>query len=128
MENNETFKMTYSAQQQEEIQQIRQKYVPKEPDKMEQLRALDASVTQKATTVSLIVGILGTLIMGIGMSLAMSDFGAALGTWAMPVGVGAGILGIAILACAYPLYNRTLKKQRARIAPQILRLTDELSK
>lgn len=128
MENNETFKMTYSAHQQEEIQQIRQKYIPKEPDKMEQLRALDASVTRKATTVSLIVGILGTLIMGIGMSLAMSDFGAALDSWAMPVGIGAGILGIAILACAYPLYNRTVKKERAKIAPQILRLTDELSK
>jgi len=39
-----------------------------------------------------------------------------------------GIIGMAVLAVAYPLYNRTLKKERERIAPEILRLTDELMK
>ena len=126
MENKDTFKMTYSAQQQEEIHQIREKYAPKEPSKMERLRALDAGATQKATMVSIVVGVVGTLIMGMGMSLAMSEFGALLGSAAFPVGVVLGILGMAILALAYPIYNRTLKKERAKIAPEILKLTDEL--
>lgn len=128
MENKDTFKMTYSAPQQEEVNQIRQKYAPKEPDKMEQLRALDASVEKKATAVSIAVGVIGTLILGIGMSLAMSDFGAILGSAAFIVGIIIGIVGIAVLGCAYPLYNRTLKKEREKIAPEILKLTDELMK
>lgn len=120
--------MTYSAQQQEEVNRIRQKYVPKTPDKMEQLRALDAFVEKKATAVSIAVGVIGTLILGIGMSLVMSDFGAILGSAAFIVGIIIGVVGIAVLGCAYPLYNRTLKKERAKIAPEILKLTDELMK
>lgn len=128
MEHNDSFKMTYSAQQQEEIQSIRQKYVPKEESKMDKLRALDARVTQKATMVSIIVGIIGAMVLGCGMSLIMSDFGKALGDAAFPVGIVAGALGIALVALAYPVYHRTLKKERERIAPQILQLTDELMK
>ena len=128
MENNDSFKMTYSAQQQEEIQSIRQKYVPKEESKMDRLRALDARVNQKATMVSILVGVLGAMILGCGMSLIMSDFGAALGAAAFPVGIVAGVLGLALVALAYPAYQRTLKKEREKVAPQIIRLTDELMK
>lgn len=126
MDNNNTFKMTYSAQQQQEIQDIRSKYIPKEPDKMERLRQLDAAVSGKATARSIAVGVVGTLILGLGMSFVMSDFGAFLGNLALPVGIGTGILGMGILALAYPLYQRTLKRERARIAPEILKLSDEL--
>ncbi len=128
MKNQETFKMTYSAQQQQEIEAIRQKYAPKEEDKMTILRKLDAQVTKKASGVSIVVGTIGALFLGVGMSLIMSDFGALLGTLALPVGIVAGVLGIGILSLAYPIYNRTLKKERERIAPQILKLTDELMK
>lgn len=128
MNQNDTFKMTYSAQQQEEINRIRKKYVPQELDKMAQLRALDASVEKKATAISIAVGVVGTLIMGLGMSLAMSDFGQNLGSAAFPLGIAIGVAGIALLCCAYPLYHRVLKKEREKIAPEILRLTDELMK
>lgn len=124
----ETFKMTYSAQEQDEIRTIREKYAPRTENKIERLRALDASVGKRATAASITVGTVGTLIMGAGMSLAMSEFGQALGAAAFPVGVAVGVLGIAILLCAYPLYRRTLKKERERVAPEILRLTDELMK
>lgn len=128
MEKKDTFRMTYSAKQQEEVSKIRQKYAPKEPDKMEQLRALDARVEKKASSVAVVVGVIGTLILGIGMSLAMSDFGLFLGSAAFAVGIMIGVVGIAVLGCAYPLYNRTLKKEREKIAPEILKLTDELMK
>ena len=126
MERNDSFKMTYSAEQQEEIQSIRQKYAPKEESKMDRLRALDAHVTKKATMASIIVGVLGALILGCGMSLIMSDFGRALGNAAFPVGIVAGALGLALVALACPVYHRTLKKEREKVAPQILQLTDEL--
>lgn len=128
MENKDTFKITYSAEQQDEIKAIRNKYIPKEKSKMEQLRALDNSVMKKAATVSLSFGIIGTLIMGFGMSVIMSDFGNLLGEYRFAAGIALGAVGIAVLVVAYPLYNRTLKKERERIAPEILRLTDELMK
>lgn len=126
MQNKETFEMTYSTQQQEEVQEIRKKYLPQEPDKMARLRELDASVGKKAASVSLTVGILGSLILGFGMSLVMSEFGLLFGKLAMPLGIVTGLLGLAILSTAYPLYLRTLKKQREKVAPEILKLTDEL--
>lgn len=133
MENKEkeTFNYTYSAKEQDEIKAIRKKYaMPEETeDKMAQLRSLDAAVTQKATTISLVFGIIGALIMGIGMSLIMTDIGKMLGTTlALIVGISIGIIGIVLVCLAYPIYNRTLKKEREKIAPEILRLTDELMK
>lgn len=135
MENNskdkETFSYTYSARQQEEIKKIRDRYLPPKEDKMEKLRRMDAEVTKKATAVSIIMGVVGALIMGFGMSLAMSDIGTffhlsqAAG---MIAGIFIGIIGIAILGAAYPVYVRTVKKEREKIAPEILRITDELMK
>lgn len=126
MDKHETFEMTYSARQQEEVKEIRKKYLPQEPDKMQRLRELDASVNRKAVTVSLTVGILGSLILGFGMSLIMSEFGQLFGQLALPLGIVAGLLGLGILSTAYPLYLRTLKKQREKVAPEILKLTEEL--
>lgn len=128
IENKDTFKMTYSAKEQEEIKAIRNKYAPKEEDKMERLRTLDAKVNNKAMAVAATVGILGSLILGLGMSLVMTDFGSALGGHAMPVGIAVGIIGMIPVALAYPVYNRVLKKEREKIAPEILRLTEELMK
>lgn len=128
MENKEGFSFTYSAEQQKEVGEIRKKYLPQEVDKMEQLRKLHAVPTQKAQAASLVIGIIGALIMGTGMSLAMTDIGAALGSLAMVIGIVIGIVGMVMVALAYPLYNRVLKKQREKIAPEILRLSDELLK
>ena len=127
MENN-SFEYTYSAQRQQEVEAIRQKYLPKEEDKMEQLRKLHAIPTQKAQAASLAVGITGALIMGTGMSLAMTEIGAALGSLAMVLGIAVGLVGMVLVALAYPLYNRVLKRERQRIAPEILRLSEELLK
>ena len=126
--DNHSFEYTYSAAQQKEVEAIRKKYLPKEENKMEQLRKLHAIPTQKAQAASLAVGIVGTLIMGTGMSLAMTDIGAALGSLAMVLGIFAGVAGMVLAALAYPAYNRVLRKQREKIAPEILRLSDELLK
>ena len=125
MENN-AFEYTYSAQRQQEVEEIRKAYLPKQEDKMEQLRKLHALPTQKAQAASIALGVTGALILGTGMSLCMTDLGAALGSLAMAVGIPVGIAGIVLVALAYPVFKRRLKKERARIAPEVLRLTDEL--
>ena len=121
--SKETFQYTYSSKQQEEIREIRSRYMPREENKMERLRRLDAQVTRKATVYSLIAGVTGTLILGTGMSLIM-----VIGGWAFVPGVIIGLAGIFAQGLAYPLYNRTLKLERKRVAPEILRLTEELMK
>ena len=121
-ENKENaFNYTYSAEQQDEVKRIRDKYIPHEENKLEQLRRLDKSVTQKGTVLSLTVGIIGTLILGIGMccTLVWEE------TMFIP-GIVIGIAGIAVLLVAYPIYKYITKKEREKLAPEILRLTDEL--
>lgn len=122
-ENKDGFSYTYSAAQQEEIRNIRKKYADPKEDRMEYLRRLDRSVTQGATAVSVTVGVLGTLCMGGGMSLVTVG-----GETAFLPGVIVGLVGIGILAAAYPIYGCMVRKRREKIAPEILRLTEELMK
>lgn len=131
MENKETFNYTYSAKEQAEIQNIRKKYVAPQEDKMEQLRRLDRGVSKKASVKALSVGVAGALIMGLGMSLAMTELGQAWGltnSVAMVLGIVVGIIGMALASVAYPIYNKSLRSEREKIAPEIIRLTDELLK
>lgn len=120
-EKREAFHYTYSSRQQEEIRQIREKYVPKSEDKMEQLRRLDQSAARPGAIAALAVGIAGTLLLGLGMCCTM--------VWAETMfapGILIGVAGIAGVAGAYPLYGRMTRKRREKLAPEILRLTDEL--
>lgn len=123
MSNDASFDYTYSAPEQEEVKKIRDKYLsPDEKEtKMDRLRRLDASVTKKGTVWSLVLGILSTLVMGGGMSMCMvwSD------TLLIP-GIAIGAAGMAGAALAYPLYCRLVSKERRRLAPEILQLTEEL--
>lgn len=122
MAEKEIFEYTYSAPQQSEVQKIREKYLPKEVTKLDQLRALDAGVTKRGTAVSLVHGILYALVLGLGMSCCT--------VWADKLflpGVLIGCIGLAGVAATYPIYNRIVKQDRERIAPEILRLTEELA-
>ena len=126
-----SFKYTYSAKEQDEIKRIRQKYQSQEEDSMTRLRKLDASATSKATVIALVLGIVGALIFGMGMSLIMTDLAVLLGMKGMTniiVGIITGVLGVILAALAYPVYSKVLKREREKIAPEILRLTDELMK
>ncbi len=132
MDNNENkFQYTYSVKEQEELRKIREKYAEKEETKIERLRRLDKSASNRAQTVAITIGVIGALILGMGMSLAMTDIGAALGlaeNIAMIVGIAVGFVGGALVALAHPIYRGVLKSERQKIAPEILRLTDELMK
>lgn len=119
--NHQAFEYTYSAPKQEEVKKIRDKYLPKEESKLEQLRRLDESTTKKGMACSLMLGIAGSLVLGIGMCCTMLWSNALF----VP-GVIIGLVGIAGMALAYPLNVSITKKERERLAPEILRLTSEL--
>lgn len=127
------FSYSYSAREQEEIKRIRKKYAEDsartDESSIERLRRLDASVTKKGTTVSLIVGTLGSILMGSGMSLVMTDLGTLLpGMLSLFIGIAVGVVGIVGVALAYPIYKAITKKERERIAPEVLRISEELLK
>lgn len=131
--NNEqnNFTYTYSAKERDEVRAIRDKYIPREESKMDRLRRLDRTAESRATVASLILGIVGTLIFGFGMSLVLSELSLIFGdnkVVSVIVGVVLGLVGGAVAALAYPVYNTVLAKERERIAPEIIRLTDELMK
>ena len=136
MENNNEnngFQYTYSAKEQAELKRIRDKYTaPTEAeDKMTRLRRLDASVTNTAQAVALVFGVIGTLILGFGMSLIMTELAELIGIsedMAMFIGITIGIVGGVLASLAYPIYNAIVKAKRKKIAPEIIRLTDELMK
>ena len=67
------------------------------------------------------MGVVSALLMGVGMCCSM----VWMGVWFIP-GIVIGLIGIAGVAAAYPLYNRITRKERERLAPQILKLTEEL--
>ena len=136
MENNNEnngFQYTYSAKEQAELKRIRDKYTaPTEvEDKMARLRRLDASVTNTAQAVALVFGVIGTLLLGFGMSLVMTELAESLGIsgdTAMVIGIIVGIVGGILASLAYPIYNAIVKAKRKKLAPEIIRLTDELMK
>ena len=72
---------------------------------------------------SIIIGVIGALILGVGMCCTM----VWQGVWFIP-GVIIGLIGIAVVAAAYPIYSYVTKKEREKIAPEIIRLTDKLMK
>lgn len=122
-EHSETFAYTYSARQQEEVRRIRDKYADRQESKLEQLHRLDRSVTRKGIPAALALGVAGCLILGVGMCCCM--------VWAGQLfvpGIVIGLAGIACMSLAYPVYGRITRRERERLAPEILRLTDELMK
>jgi len=117
------FHYTYSAPQQQEVRKIREKYLPREESKLDQLRRLDESTAKKGTALSLVTGVLSALVLGVGMCCCM-----VWGGWLFAPGIVVGVAGIVGVSMAYPLYTKVTKRERERIAPEILRLTDELMK
>lgn len=122
---SQKFNYTYSAAEAREIEEIRKKYVSEESPKtaFEQIKELDRQAEHPGTVTSLSMGIIGTLIFGAGMSLVM-----VWGSTRFTLGVIVGIVGIIIAAAAYPVYHVVTEKQRKKIAPLILKLTENTDK
>ena len=111
------------------VERIRSQYTQQEHTELDELKALDAKVKRPAYAFGYTYGSIGAVIMGAGMSLVMTDIGKLIGlTSALVPGIVVGLTGLVLVALAYPIYNRTLKKERERIAPEILRIADELLK
>ena len=121
MSEKEKFVYHYSAKQQEEIRTIREKYVDNEEDKVTQLKRLDQQVSNRAAMISIVWGLISTLVFGVGMCCVLE--------WEIYVpGIIIGFIGIAGMGSTHMIHGHLLKKFRKKIAPKIIELTDELMK
>ena len=122
MEQQNAFSYTYSAPCNQEVLNIRKKYLPQEETKLEELKRLDRTVQGSGVTEGLCAGIGGCLIFGFGLCLAMKVIGNAV--W---LGVILGLLGVAGILAAFPVYRRFYSKAKALHCPRILELVEELN-
>ena len=118
------FTYTYSAKENKEIQEIRKKYLPQVESKLDELKRLDEQAQNSGMIESLCAGIIGTLIFGLGMCLAMQVIGT--GIVMMVLGILIGLVGMVGMLFAYPVYRKKQKKAKEKLAPRILELTEEL--
>lgn len=122
MNNENTFSYTYSAKENQEVLNIRKKYMPQEETKLDELKRLDNLVQSSGVMQALCAGIGGALVFGLGMCLAMEVIGQLI--W---LGVILGLIGMAGMLFAYPVYRKFFAKAKEQYAPRILQLTEELS-
>ena len=108
-------------------QKIRTQYTQKQSTDLDALRALDAKVKRPAMVMAYILGILGALVMGGGMSLVMTEIGSAVGIGtAMPLGIIIGVIGIVLVSVNYPLYKWFLCARKNAYAKEILALSEKI--
>ena len=123
MENNNAFTYKYSAMQNREVERIREKYLPKEESKIETLRKLDSRVQSAGVGPALSIGIIGCLIFGVGLCFGLDALPGA--DWLTLLFC---IPGVMIMLPAYHVYKRIASKIREELAPEILRLSEEIMK
>ena len=107
-------------------QKIRAQYVEKQTGEIDALRALDAKVKRPANVFAYVFGSLSAIIMGAGMSLVMTDVGAAIGIAdALVPGIAIGVLGLGMALLTYPIYKGILGSRKKKYAAQILKLSEQ---
>lgn len=122
MTNENSFQYTYSAPVNQEVLNIRKKYVPHEETKLEELKRLDRLVQNSGVTESLTVGIGGCLVFGIAMCFGLGVFGHI--TWPS---IFLGLIGTVGMLTAYPINRKVFHRAKEKHAPRILELTAELT-
>lgn len=121
MNNEVIFRYNYSAEQNKEVQAIRNRYLPKEESKFDELKRLDRCVQSAGMIQALSIGIVGCLVFGLGMCLAMQVIGSS-----SAFGVFLGMIGVIVMIFAYPVYRIFFGKAKEKHKFRILELAAEL--
>lgn len=122
MMQDDAFSYTYSAPENQEVLNIRKKYLPREETKLDELKRLDNLVQTSGVMEALIVGICGCLIFGLGICFCLDVIGHV--RWP---GILLGLLGTVGMLFAYPIYRKLFKKSKEKYVPRILELAAELT-
>lgn len=107
-------------------QRIAAEYDQAPASKLVALKKLDRKAKLPALIFAYTFGIVGALVLGVGMCLAMGVIGAAL-PFAMPLGIVIGLVGITMVSVNYPIYKNMLAKGRKKYAFEIMELAKEIT-
>ena len=86
-------------------EQIANQYAPKQTSKVKALKRLDAKAKRPATVFAYTFGVISSLVLGVGMCLAMGVIGTATLTMTA-LGIAVGCLGILGVSINYPIYKK----------------------
>lgn len=100
---------------------IREQYTEKKKTKLHDLLELDRKVKRPAEIFAYVFGVIGALVLGLGMCLAMEVIGDM-----MIVGIVIGVVGIAMVSANYFLYAKILASRKSKYAGEILALSNEI--
>ena len=104
---------------------IAKDYAPRENSKIVALKKLDNKAKLPATVFTYTFGIVSSLVLGTGMSLAMQVIGS--GVIGMIIGIIVGVIGLIGCGINYPIYKRILEKGKSRYAYEIVQLVREIA-
>lgn len=107
-------------------EQIANEYAPKDTSKVVALRKLDARAKLPATVFTYSLGVISSLVLGIGMCLAMGQIGSGT-TVSFVLGIVIGIVGMIGMGVNYPFYKRILENGNKKYAFEIMELAKEIS-
>ncbi len=107
-------------------QQIANEYAPKEASKVKALKRLDNKVKLPATIFTYTFGIVSSLILGLGMCLAMKVIGGGTALM-MAFGIVIGCVGILGASVNYPIYKKWLNTRKNKYANDIITLAKEIA-
>ncbi len=116
------------------VQKIRTQYTEKEHTQLDTLLAFDKKVRRPSLVFAWIFGVIGSLVLGTGMTLAMqiiepgTYFGITIAENMMLPGILVGLVGILMVSVNYPLYRKLLTHRKAKYSSQIVALSDEIMK
>ena len=99
-------------------------YSPKEKTKLDELKALDKKVRKPAVVFAYIFGVVGALILGVGLCLAMKIIGGTMPF--MIIGIVVGVVGIVMVSLTHYIYVKMLNSRKAKYSSEILNLSNEL--
>ena len=123
MNDNDKFHYTYSApteEERKEIKRLRSQYLPAPQEgALTRLKRLDKKARTIPTAISLTLGVVGTLIFGLGLSLILEFAQLLFGTLI-------SVVGLVPLLVAYPVYNAVKAKCKKKYGEEILSLSETL--
>ena len=122
-ENN--FNYSYSAPteaERREIEAIKREYEKEvKQTSISELRQLDRRVKALPNSLGIGLGVVGTLIFGLGLTMVLE--------WGLPVpGIILGVIGCVGIALAYPIRMKLYNRNRAIYSKEIIEKANELLK
>lgn len=105
------------------INKIKEQYdmAPKQETELDKLKALDKKVKRPVQIFSYALGTVGALVLGTGMTMAMSLIPGG-----MAAGIAIGSAGIATSGANYPLHNKLISRRKKKYSKEILELSDSI--